>query len=155
MSCLHCPRAATSLFSAKSILETLPRQTPSSLLSKSQSRSFSHLLSQQRRLPAHSQPTTSPQPSLFRLSLQQQQPTVTTITAQSTNIPSLPSALTSTVGSTRQFSASAALGGKRDTYNPSRRVQKRRHGFLARLKSPTGRKILARRRAKGRKYLSW
>ncbi|KAF8532512.1 ribosomal protein L34, partial [Gautieria morchelliformis] len=39
-------------------------------------------------------------------------------------------------------------------YQPSQRVRKRRHGFLARLRSRTGKKILARRRAKGRKYLS-
>ncbi|KAK2753581.1 hypothetical protein FQN54_007358 [Arachnomyces sp. PD_36] len=56
---------------------------------------------------------------------------------------------------TRSFSATTFLGAKRDTYNPSRRVQKRRHGFLARLKSRGGRKILMRRRAKGRKFLSW
>nr|XP_001401565.2 hypothetical protein ANI_1_1638184 [Aspergillus niger CBS 513.88] len=56
---------------------------------------------------------------------------------------------------TRSFSASASLAGKRDTYNPSRRVQKRRHGFLARLRSRGGRKILLRRRARGRKSLSW
>ncbi|CAG8535527.1 9906_t:CDS:2 [Funneliformis caledonium] len=39
-------------------------------------------------------------------------------------------------------------------YQPSNLVRKRRHGFLARLKSKTGKKILARRRLKGRKYLS-
>ena len=57
--------------------------------------------------------------------------------------------------STRSFSATAFLGAKRDTYNHSRRVQKRRHGFLARLKSRGGRKVLMRRRAKGRTNLSW
>lgn len=56
---------------------------------------------------------------------------------------------------TRSFSASASLAGKRTTYNPSRRVQKRRHGFLARLRTRAGRKILKNRKAKGRKYLSW
>lgn len=55
----------------------------------------------------------------------------------------------------RSFSASAPLGVKRDTYNPSRRVQKRRHGFLARLRTRGGRKILQRRRKKGRKNMSW
>lgn len=61
----------------------------------------------------------------------------------------------STATQTSSFSTSATLGQKRWTYNPSRRVQKRRHGFLARSKSADGRKILARRRAKGRKTLSW
>lgn len=45
-------------------------------------------------------------------------------------------------------------GAKRDTYNPSHVVRKRRHGFLARVKSRTGRRILKRRRAKGRNTLS-
>ena len=39
-------------------------------------------------------------------------------------------------------------------YQPSNLVRKRRHGFLARLRSKNGRKILVRRRMKGRKYLS-
>ncbi|KAF2769299.1 60S ribosomal protein L34 [Teratosphaeria nubilosa] len=43
-----------------------------------------------------------------------------------------------------------ARGAKRDTFNPSHRVRKRRHGFLARLRTRTGRKVIARRRAKGR-----
>ncbi|KAJ4306408.1 hypothetical protein N0V88_001209 [Collariella sp. IMI 366227] len=38
--------------------------------------------------------------------------------------------------------------------NASRLVQKRRHGFLSRVKTQTGRKTLMRRRAKGRKRLS-
>lgn len=45
-------------------------------------------------------------------------------------------------------------GAKRDTFNPSHRVRKRRHGFLARLRTRTGRKVLARRKAKGRNTLS-
>ncbi|PLN83038.1 ribosomal protein L34-domain-containing protein [Aspergillus taichungensis] len=67
--------------------------------------------------------------------------------------PRLPSTLS--LLQTRSFSASATLAGKRATYNPSRRVQKRRHGFLARLRSRGGRMIIQRRRAKGRKSLSW
>lgn len=39
-------------------------------------------------------------------------------------------------------------------YQPSQRKRKRKHGFLARKRSQDGRKILLRRLAKGRKYLS-
>ncbi|KAJ5281607.1 hypothetical protein N7478_006979 [Penicillium angulare] len=78
-------------------------------------------------------------------------PSITSLLAQT----QLGQASSQGQGQTRAFSASASLGVRRVTFRPSRLVQKRRHGFLARNKSKKGRQTLTRRRVKGRRNMSW
>ncbi|KAL4736861.1 ribosomal protein L34-domain-containing protein [Aspergillus similis] len=138
MFCLHCTTAPSTIRAATSLITK--QITPTLRLA-------SHPKLQYHFRPFSFSTTATTRPTLSLSRSQQPQAPTQTLSL-------LPTSFVNT-RQVRSFSASASLGGKRATYNPSRRVQKRRHGFLARLRSKSGQKILARRRAKGRKSLSW
>ncbi|RAL05855.1 mitochondrial 54S ribosomal protein bL34m [Aspergillus ibericus CBS 121593] len=141
MLCVRCRALPTAFRSYAAPATRLPSSAPLTPIATSLSTPFRTLSS-----------TTL---TSLRVPSQQQSIPSQSLTFSSSSIRSLLTTNPFTTQQTRSFSASASLAGKRATYNPSRRVQKRRHGFLARLRSRGGRKILMRRRAKGRKSLSW
>ncbi|KAK6529045.1 hypothetical protein TWF694_004265 [Orbilia ellipsospora] len=115
-----------------------PPISPSSIISTTSKRTFTSLLRPSSILPRTSNyiASTIPRPTL---SITSTSPFPSIISpSQSSSI--LP--LTQT------------RGHRRKTYNPSHIVRKRRFGFLARLRSKTGKNIIKRRKEKGRKALT-
>ncbi|KAI1328845.1 hypothetical protein F5Y16DRAFT_368115 [Xylariaceae sp. FL0255] len=146
MPLLNLARAALSRAACKSIMPT-----SQSLVAK---RTFSSLPNLRPSL-------LFPSNAVFR-------PSNSTNTLQS-RLPTAPSVLSSETGTgipdivpKSSITAHPALAGPQQIRcgprptmaTTSRLVRKRRHGFLARLRSKNGKKILARRKAKGRKVLS-
>ncbi|TKX25202.1 putative ribosomal protein L34 [Elsinoe australis] len=137
MLCLRCSRLArpSPLSTLSALRSALPKPTPSPISRPSQSRSLTLLTATRPRL-ASSQLEISTSPVLSALTTQSQT-TSSTLPPQNGPGPLL-----------------LVRGAKRDTYDPSHRVRKRRHGFLARLRSRTGKKMINRRRTKGRVSIS-
>ncbi|GAB7353258.1 hypothetical protein MBLNU459_g3767t1 [Dothideomycetes sp. NU459] len=110
---------------------------------------------------ARPSPSSLLRPALLLRQQPVPKPQSRTFTLLTRTRPTLPSAPTSTLSlsTTLELPTSAASpsitgtllqarGPKRDTYDPSHRVRKRRHGFLARIRTRTGRALIKRRRLK-------
>ncbi|KAF2645751.1 hypothetical protein P280DRAFT_513638 [Massarina eburnea CBS 473.64] len=129
--------AFRSLGAAAALLRPAPGFAPPRCMPSA--RAFSVLTPRRPMLPASSRPSTLPAPG-------------------STAPTAIPSAGALDIAS--KISSHPALGsiqircGPRDTYNPSHLVRKRRHGFLTRIRTKKGRKLLMRRLKKGRWNLS-
>ncbi|KAF4555325.1 putative ribosomal protein L34 [Elsinoe fawcettii] len=152
MLCLRCSRLARSspLSNLSSLRNALPKAPLISRYLPLHLSSPAYPIDTLR--PSQSRPltlSTIVRPALPR-------PRLETSTSTSPILSSLSSrqGATSTAPSGPSASLLLVRGAKRDTYDPSHRVRKRRHGFLARLRSRTGRKTINRRRTRGRRDVS-
>ncbi|PSN65629.1 hypothetical protein BS50DRAFT_575607 [Corynespora cassiicola Philippines] len=143
MNAFRCVRAVGAA-SSSLLRPSLARTTaaPQSATFPSSMRNMSLLSARRPMLPLTSGPSTLPAPG-----------TTPSSTSQ------LPAADALDLAS--RLSAHPAMAGAmqircgpRDTYNPSHFVRKRRHGFLSRIRTKKGRKLLMRRLKKGRWNLS-
>ncbi|TVY50271.1 50S ribosomal protein L34 [Lachnellula cervina] len=139
MLCLRCSRGLNAFFKLPiaSASRTAHLKTP---FSTTPNRTFTSLPSLR--------PTISPS------SLRPSPTSTTTTTASIPTDPDAAAILPTSISTHPSMAATQIRCAGRNTFSPSHFVRKRRHGFLARLKSRTGRMILKRRRAKKRSSLS-
>ncbi|KAF2683503.1 hypothetical protein K458DRAFT_340625 [Lentithecium fluviatile CBS 122367] len=141
MSALQCLRVVARPVTMRATLlrPSSSRMVAAHRSSTASARSISLIAPRRPMLPTYSYASTIPTPG-----------SITT--------PAIPSAGALDIAS--KISTHPALGsiqircGPRDTYNPSHLVRKRRHGFLSRIRTKKGRKLLMRRLKKGRWNLS-